>query len=135
MANGTTPITVVGNLTDDPELRFTSAGVAVANFSVAVNRKAFNQENKRWEDVATDFHRVTVWRSLAENVAESLGRGDRVIVQGTLESSNFEAKDGSKRVAWEITGYAAGPDLMFATATVKRVEVKKKEANSRTSRR
>lgn len=134
MSNGTTPITLVGNLTGDPEIRFTSSGVAVGNFSVAVNRKAFNQANKRWEDVGTDFHRVTVWRSLAENVAESLKRGDRVIVQGTLESSEYETKTGEKRISWEVTGYAVGPDLMFATANIKKVEIKKAD-DSRSRRK
>lgn len=133
MSNGSVPITIVGNLTGDPELRFTQQGVAVGNFSVAVNRKTFNQGTKRWEDAGTDFHRVTVWRSLAENVAESLRKGDRVIVQGTLESSNYETKEGEKRVSWEITGYAVGPDLMFATTEVTKVEVKKE--SSRGSRK
>lgn len=131
MSNGSTPITLVGNLTGDPELRFTAQGVAVGNFSVAVNRKTFNQGTKRWEDAGTDFHRVTVWRSLAENVAESLKRGDRVIVQGTLESSVYETKEGEKRTSWEVTAYAVGPDLMFATADVKKVEVKKETKGSR----
>ncbi|HEY1213249.1 MAG TPA: single-stranded DNA-binding protein [Bryobacteraceae bacterium] len=131
MSNGSTPITIVGNLTGDPELRFTAQGVAVANFSVAVNRKTFNQGTKRWEDSGTDFHRVTVWRSLAENATESLKRGDRVIVQGTLESNQYETREGEKRITWEITGYAVGPDLMFATADVTRVEVKKDAKGSR----
>lgn len=122
MSNSATALTIVGNLVDDPEVRFTTKGVACANFSVAVNHKTFDATTKRWEDVRTDFHRVTVWRSLAENVAESLRKGDRVVVVGHLGSSQYEDREGNKRISWEITATSVGPDLMFASATPKKTE-------------
>lgn len=122
MSSATTPVTIVGNLTDDPELRFTSSGVAVANFSVAVNRRQFDRQANEWKEAGTDFHRVTVWRSLAENVAGTLAKGARVIVVGDLKQRSWmDEKSGEKRSAWEVEGSAVGPDLTFATATVSKV--------------
>lgn len=126
--NGSVPITIVGNLTDDPELRFTPSGNACAKFTVALNRKNFNTETKKWEDAGSDFHRVTAWRLLAENIVESLKKGDRVIVQGMLKSSTFEDNEGNKRTYWEVTADAVGPDLMFAQVTeVRKIEYRKQE--------
>lgn len=116
--NGTT-ITIVGNLTDDPELRFTPSGQAVAKFSVAVNRRTFDAQANEWKESGTDFHRVTAWRYLAENIAGTLTKGMRVIVVGELRQRHWEdEKTSEKRSAWEVTASAIGPDLTFATATV-----------------
>lgn len=112
--NGTVSVTVVGNLTADPELRFTPSGNACVKFTVALNRKTFNTDTKKWVDAGTDFHYVTAWRLLAENVAASLSKGDRVIVQGNLKSNTYEDREGNKRTVWELTAEAVGPDLMFA---------------------
>lgn len=116
--NGLVSVTIVGNLVGDPELRFTPNGNACAKFTVAVNRKSFNPDSKKWEDSGADFYRVTAWRLLAENItaSECMTRGTRVIVQGALKSSTFETADGDKRTMWEITADAVGPDLMFAQA-------------------
>lgn len=121
-SNNGTPITLVGNLTDDPELRFTANGAAVAKFSVAVNRRTYDAQSGDWKDVGTDFHRVSVWRSLAEHVAETLSKGTRVIVVGDLRQRSWtDEKTNEKRSAWEVDGSAVGPDLAFATATVSKV--------------
>ncbi|MER6611485.1 single-stranded DNA-binding protein [Streptomyces sp. NPDC000927] len=120
-SNGT-PITLVGNLTDDPELRFTPSGAPVAKFSVAVNRRQFDRQANEWREAGTDFHRVTVWRALAENVAETLTKGMRVVVVGDLRQRTWtDEKTNEKRSAWEVEGSAVGPDLTFATATVTKV--------------
>ncbi|MET7575568.1 single-stranded DNA-binding protein [Streptomyces sp. NPDC005492] len=122
MSNTTTPITIVGNLTDDPELRFTPSGAAVAKFSVAVNRRTYDRQANEWRESGTDFHRVTVWRSLAENVAGTLSKGMRVMVVGDLKQRSWtDEKTSEKRSAWEIEGSAVGPDLTFATAVVSKV--------------
>ena len=122
MSNATTPVTIVGNLTDDPELRFTPSGAAVAKFSVAVNRRQFDRQANEWRESGTDFHRVTVWRSLAENVAGTLAKGMRVMVVGDLKQRSWtDEKTSEKRSAWEVEGSAVGPDLTFATATVSKV--------------
>lgn len=114
-----TPITVVGNLTDDPELRFTPSGTAVVKFSVAVNHQKLNRETNTWEDAGTDFHRVTAWQHLAENIAATLQKGARVVVFGELAQRHWEdEKTKEKRSAWEVTARAVGPDLTFATAVV-----------------
>ncbi|MFF4709773.1 single-stranded DNA-binding protein [Streptomyces sp. NPDC001297] len=121
-SNNGTPITLVGNLTDDPELRFTPNGVAVAKFSVAVNRRTYDAQAGEWRDAGTDFHRVSVWRSLAEHVAETLAKGTRVIVVGDLRQRSWtDEKTNEKRSAWEVDASAVGPDLAFATATVSKV--------------
>lgn len=137
MSNGASPITIVGNIVDNPEVRFTKAGVACANFSVAVNHKTFDPTTKKWEDNGVDFYRVTAWRSLAENIADSVGRGDRVIVFAEQKSSQYEDREGNKRTSWELTARAVGPDLMFASAEVKKTEYHKgneKAPETKTSR-
>lgn len=117
--NATTPITIVGNLTDDPELRFTPSGAAVAKFSVAVNRRTFDRQANEWREAGTDYHRVTAWRSLAENAAGTLARGMRVVVVGDLRQRSWtDEKTNEKRQAWEVTADAIGPELTFATAQV-----------------
>lgn len=114
-----TPITIVGNLTDDPEMRFTPSGAAVVKFSVANNRTRFNRETNTWEEVGTDFHRVSAWNGLAQNIAETLQKGMRVVVMGELEQRHWvDEKTKENRSAWELTARAVGPDLTFATATV-----------------
>ncbi|MER5549498.1 single-stranded DNA-binding protein [Streptomyces sp. NPDC002589] len=119
MTTNGTPITLVGNLTDDPELRFTPAGVAVAKFSVAVNRRQYDAQAGEWKDSGTDFHRVSAWRTLAENVAGTLTKGMRVMVVGDLRQRTWtDEKTNEKRSAWEVDASAVGPDLAFATATV-----------------
>ncbi|MFF4963243.1 single-stranded DNA-binding protein [Streptomyces sp. NPDC001222] len=121
MSNGT-PLTIVGNLTDDPELRFTPSGVAVAKFQVAVNRRTYDRQAGEWKESGTDFHRVTAWRTLAENVAGTLAKGMRVMVLGDLRSRSWDdTKTGEKRYGWEIEASAVGPDLTFATAVVSKV--------------
>ncbi|MFF6873690.1 single-stranded DNA-binding protein [Streptomyces sp. NPDC012450] len=118
--NGT-QITLVGNLTDDPELRFTPSGVAVAKFSVAVNRRTFDRQTNQWKESGADFHRVTVWRTLAENVAGTLTKGMRVILAGDLRQRSWQdQKTGETRYGWEVTADSVGPDLAFATARVEK---------------
>lgn len=114
-----TPITIVGNLTDDPELRFTPSGQAVVKFSVAVNRQRFNRQTNVWEDAGTDFHRVTAWQYLAQNIAETLTKGSRVLVFGELRQSHWtDEKTQDKKSGWDVTASAVGPELTFATAVV-----------------
>lgn len=116
--NGT-PVTIVGNLTDDPELRFTPSGVAVAKFSVAVNRRTFDKLANEWKDAGADYHRVTVWRELAEHVVETLTKGARVIVAGDLRQHSWtDDKTQEKRQAWEVNAEAVGAELTWATAKV-----------------
>jgi len=115
-----TTITIVGNLTGDPELRFTPSGAAVANFVVAVNRRKFDKQANEWKDAGTDFYRCSVWREAAEHVAESLTKGTEVIVTGDLTSREYETREGEKRTVWEITAEHVGPSLRRATAKVTR---------------
>lgn len=118
-----TPITVIGNLTADPELRFTASGAAVANFTVASTPRKFNKQTNEFEDGETLFMRCSVWREAAENVAESLARGVRVIVTGNLVSRSWEDKDtGQKRTVMEMQVDEVGPSLRYATAKVTKVE-------------
>lgn len=109
-------VTVVGNLTRDPELRYTSNGSAVAKFGIAVNRFYVNRAGERVEH--TDFFNVNAWRGLAENVAESLRTGTRVIVTGRIQSRSWETEDGQKRSAIDIEADEVGPSLRWATATI-----------------
>ena len=113
-------VTLVGNLTDDPELRFTANGAAVANFRIAVSRRVRDAETNEWRDADTSFFRVNVWRQLAENVAESLSRGMRVVVTGTLRMRSWETQEGEKRSVVEIEAEDVGPSLKFATAKVEK---------------
>ena len=117
---GETSITVVGNLTDDPELRFTPQGAAVANFTVASTPRTFNRQTNSWDDGETLFLRCSIWRQAAENVAESLQKGQRVIVQGRLKQRSYETREGEKRTVYELDVDEVGPSLTWATAKVTR---------------
>lgn len=119
---GDTVVTVIGNLTADPELRYTQSGQAVANFTVASTPRTFDKSSNEWKDGDALFMRCNVWRQLAENVAESLTRGSRVIVQGRLRQRSFETREGEKRTVMELEVDAVGPDLRYATAKVNRPE-------------
>jgi single-strand DNA-binding protein len=115
---GDTVITVVGNLTADPELRFTPSGAAVANFTVASTPRTFDKNSNEWKDGEALFLRCSVWRQAAENVAESLHRGTAVIVQGRLKQRSYETKEGEKRTVYELDVEEVGPSLKWATAKV-----------------
>jgi single-strand DNA-binding protein len=115
---GDTPITVVGNLTADPELRFTPSGAAVANFTVASTPRVFDRQTNDWKDQETLFLNCSVWRQAAENAAESLTRGMRVIVTGRLKARSYETREGEKRTVFEIDVEEVGPSLKMATAKV-----------------
>jgi single-strand DNA-binding protein len=110
-------VTLVGNITDDPELRFTPGGAAVANFTVAVNRRYRNPEGQ-WEDKLDGFFRCNCWRDMAENVAESLQKGTRVVVVGRLQQRSWEDAEGNKRSAFEVQVDEVGPSLRWASAQV-----------------
>ncbi|RBM23705.1 single-stranded DNA-binding protein [Prauserella sp. PE36] len=118
---GDTVITVVGNLTADPELRFTPSGAAVANFTVASTPRTFDRQTGEWKDGEALFLRCNIWRQAAENVAETLTRGARVIVQGRLKQRSFETKEGEKRTVVELEVDEIGPSLRYATAKVNKV--------------
>ncbi|GAA1457037.1 single-stranded DNA-binding protein [Nocardiopsis exhalans] len=119
---GETQITLVGNLVDDPELRFTPSGAAVANFRVASTPRTFDKQSGEWKDGESMFLSCTVWRQYAENVAESLQRGMRVIVQGRLKQRSFETREGEKRTVYEIDVEEVGPALRSATAKVTKTQ-------------
>jgi single-strand DNA-binding protein len=123
-------ITIVGNLTRDPELRYTPNGAAVANFGVAVNDRKRVGGTDKWEDDPSFFD-VTAWDELAVNASESLGRGNRVIVTGKLKQRSWETSEGDKRSKVEIIAHAVGPDLRWATATVTRTEKKDSNGSAR----
>jgi len=118
---GETTITVVGNLTADPELRFTQSGAAVASFTVASTPRTFDKASGEWKDGDALFLRCNVWRQVAENVAESLTRGSRVLVSGRLRQRSFETKEGEKRTVMELEVDEIGPSLRYATAKVTKV--------------
>lgn len=114
-----TRITVVGNVGEDPDLRFTPSGAAVATFSVAVTPRRKDPNTNEWKDGDATWYRVNVWRGLAENVAETIRKGMRVIVVGNLAARAWENKEkGTSGVSWEVTAEAVGPDLTWATAAV-----------------
>ena len=115
---GDTVITVIGNLTADPELRFTPSGAAVANFTVASTPRMFDRQTNEWKDGEALFLRCNIWREAAENVAESLTRGSRVIVSGRLKQRSFETREGEKRTVVELEVDEIGPSLRYATAKV-----------------
>jgi single-strand DNA-binding protein len=115
---GETPITVIGNLTADPELRFTPSGAAVANFTVASTPRTFDRQSNEWKDGEALFLNCSVWRQAAENAAESLQRGMRVIVSGRLKARSYETREGEKRTVFEIDVDEVGPSLKYATAKV-----------------
>jgi single-strand DNA-binding protein len=117
---GETPITVIGNLTADPELRFTPSGAAVANFTVASTPRTFDRQTNEWKDGEALFLNCSVWRQAAENAAESLVRGMRVIVSGRLKARSYETREGEKRTVFEIDVDEVGPSLKYATAKVQK---------------
>ena len=118
---GDTIITVIGNLTADPELRFTQSGAAVANFTVASTPRTLDRASGEWKDGEALFLRCNIWRQAAENVAESLTRGARVIVSGRLKQRSFETREGEKRTVVELEVDEIGPSLRYATAKVNKV--------------
>lgn len=117
---GETIITLVGNLTSDPELRFTASGAPVANFTVASTPRNFDRQTNEWKDGDAMFLNCAVWRQAAENVAESLTKGMRVIVQGRLRSRSYETREGERRTVFEIEVDEVGPALKYASAKVTR---------------
>ncbi len=117
---GETPITLIGNLTADPELRFTPNGAAVANFTVASTPRTFDRQTNEWKDGDAMFLNCSVWRQYAENVAESLTKGMRVIDSGRLKSRSYETREGEKRTVFEVDVDEVGPALRYATAKVTR---------------
>lgn len=119
---GDTIITIIGNLTNDPELRFTPSGAAVANFTVASTPRSFDRQSNEWKDGETLFMRCSVWRDAAEHVAESLQRGSRVIVTGRLKSRSYDTKEGEKRTVVELEVDEVGPSLRSATAKVTKAQ-------------
>jgi single-strand DNA-binding protein len=119
---GETVITVVGNLTADPELRFTPSGAAVASFTVASTPRTLDRQTNEWKDGEALFLRCSIWRQAAENVAESLTRGSRVIVSGRLKQRSFETREGEKRTVIELDVEEVGPSLKYATAKVNRTQ-------------
>jgi single-strand DNA-binding protein len=122
MAAGDTNITLVGNLVDDPELRFTPSGAAVAKFRVASTPRYLDKQTNEWKDGESLFLTCNVWRQAAENVAESLQRGMRVIVSGRLKQRSYETKEGEKRTVYEVEVDEVGPSLRNATAKVAKTQ-------------
>lgn len=120
MAQGDTPITVVGNLVADPELRFIPSGAAVANFRIASTPRTFNRETNQWEDGEALFLTCNCWRQMAENVAESLTKGMRVMVTGKLRQRSYQTKEGENRTVFEVEVDEVGPSLRYASASVSR---------------
>jgi single-strand DNA-binding protein len=118
---GETTITVIGNLTNDPELRFTPSGAAVAKFSVASTPRTLDRQTGEWKDGEPLFLNCSVWRQAAENVAESLQRGARVIVSGRLRQRSYETREGEKRTVFELEVDEIGPSLRYATAKVQKM--------------
>jgi single-strand DNA-binding protein len=118
---GETTITVVGNLTDDPELRFTPSGAAVAKFRIASTPRTMDRQSGEWKDGEPLFLACNVWRDAAEHVAESLQRGARVIVQGRLRQRSYETREGEKRTVYELEVDEIGPSLRYATAKVQKM--------------
>jgi single-strand DNA-binding protein len=119
---GETVITVVGNLTADPELRFTPSGAAVASFTIASTPRTFDKNSNEWKDGDALFMRCSIWRQAAENVAESLQRGMRVVASGRLKQRSFETREGEKRTVVEMDVDEVGPSLRYATAKVNRTQ-------------
>ncbi|TML41132.1 MAG: single-stranded DNA-binding protein [Actinobacteria bacterium] len=120
MSNGNT-VTVVGNITRDPELRFTPSGQATASFGLAVNRRWMNRQTQEWDE-ATSFFDVVCWQQMAENASESLAKGSRVIVTGRLDQRSWENPEGEKRSKIEIVADEIGPSLRWATASITKNE-------------
>lgn len=122
MAAGDVVVTIVGNLTNDPELRFTPSGAAVASFTVASTPRVLDKATNEWKDGEPVYMRCSVWRQYAENVAESLTKGTRVIVTGRLKQRSYETREGEKRSVMELEVDDVGPALRYATAKVNRVQ-------------
>ena len=118
--SGDTMLTIVGNLTADPEVRTTGNNMSVANFTIASTPRSFNKNSKQWEDGQPLFMRCTAWRDLADNISHSLAKGMRVIAMGRLSQRSYQAKDGQNRTVVELTVDSVGPDLSHATAQVTR---------------
>ena len=119
---GETPITIIGNIVAEPELRFTPAGAAVCNFRVASTPRTYNKQTQQWEDVEAMFLTCNAWRQLGENTAESLTKGMRVIVTGKLKQRSFQTREGENRSVFEIDVEEVGPSLRYATAQVNRAD-------------
>jgi len=119
---GETTLNIIGNLTGDPELRFTPSGSAVANFTVAATPRTFDRNSNEWKDGETLFMRCAVWKEAAENVAESLTKGMRVIVSGRLKQRSYDTKEGEKRTVIELEVDEIGPSLKYANAKVNRTQ-------------
>lgn len=117
---GETPITIVGNVVAEPELRFTPAGAAVCNFRVASTPRTYNKQTNQWEDGEAMFLTCNAWKQLGENTAESLAKGMRVIVTGRLKQRSFQTREGENRTAFEIDVEEVGPSMRYATAQVNR---------------
>ena len=115
-------ITIVGRLSQDPELRFTPSGAAVANLSIASNARKYDKQSDSWKDETTTFWRCNAWRDLAENVAESLQKGMAVVAYGEIKSRSFDTKEGDKRTVLEVELTAIGPDLRWSTAKVQKAQ-------------
>src|SRR5215813_8304067 len=122
MAAGDVTITVIGNLTDDPELRFTTSGAAVAKFRIASTPRVLDRQTNEWKDGEPLFLSCNIWRQAAENVAESLQRGARVIVSGRLRQRSYETREGEKRTVMELEVDEIGPSLKYATAKVQKMQ-------------
>jgi single-strand DNA-binding protein len=122
MAAGDVTITVIGNLTDDPELRFTPSGAAVAKFRIASTPRVLDRQTNEWKDGEPLFLSCNIWRQAAENVAESLQRGTRVIVSGRLRQRSYETREGEKRTVMELEVDEIGPSLKYATAKVQKMQ-------------
>ncbi|MGY1706282.1 single-stranded DNA-binding protein [Geodermatophilus sp. SYSU D00697] len=118
---GDTVLTIIGNLTSDPELRWTPSGAAVADFTIASTPRTLDRQTQEWKDGEALFLRCSCWRQMAEHVAESLTRGSRVMAQGRLKQRSFETKEGEKRTVVELEVDEIGPSLRYATATVAKV--------------
>jgi len=131
---GETPVTIIGNLVEDPMLRFTPSGAAVANFTVASTPRTFNRDTNEWQDSDTLFMRCSIWREAAENVVESLTKGDRVIVTGSLTQREFEDREGNKRTVVELKAEEIGPSLKWATAQPRRANQRVDAVRQQTSR-
>lgn len=131
---GATPITIVGNLTADPELRYTQNGLAAASFSVAVTPRTRNASTNEWEDGDATYFRCSVWREFAENVAGSLQKGARVYVQGTIEEKSYTNREGEERRRMEVTVEEMGPSLKYATAAVTKVVRNQNQGNRQQQR-
>jgi len=127
--------TIIGNLADDPELRFTPSGLAVANFRMAVSDRYRDQASGEWKDTDPSWYSVIVWREQAENVCQSLTRGNRVIVTGDMRQRSYENKEGDTVYVWELTADSVGPSLEYATAEISKVEREKPAPKDEVSKR